>query len=111
MYLLSSEKEQSVPFIHLTHVDLDHSADGRLQVVPLRFWRVENLHGMCAPGDGEQWAAVKVHLELPGIECGAHDNHLDREGHGNGGAKSVRDNVFIKRGEREDKTRSKDSRV
>lgn len=52
LYLLSSEEEQNVPFIHLTHVDLDHRADGRLQVVPLRFRRVENFHRVRASGDG-----------------------------------------------------------
>lgn len=80
LYLLSSEEEQNVPFILLTHVDLDHSADGGLQVVALWFGGVENLHGMRASGDSQQWAAVKVHLELTGIECGTHDNDLDREG-------------------------------
>lgn len=76
-------------------MDLDHSADGRLQVVPLRFRRVENLNRVCAPGDGQQWAAVKVHLELTGVERGTHDDDLDGEGRGNRGAKSVRDNSFI----------------
>lgn len=110
-YLLSGEEEQNVPFIPLTHVDLDHSADGRLQVVPLRFRRIENLNGVRASGDGQQWAAVKIHLELTGIERGAHDDDLDREGHRSRAAKSERDNVFIKRGERKDKTKCKDSRV
>ncbi len=106
--LLSSEEEQNVPFILFAHVDLDHSADGRLQVVPLRLRRVENLHGVRASGDGQQRALVEVHLELTGVERGAHDDHLDREGQRRG-AKSVRDNVFIKRGERKDK--SQDSGV
>lgn len=105
-YLLSGEKEQNVPFILLTHVDLDHSADGRLQVVPLRLRRVENLNGVCAPGDGQQWAAVKVHLELTGIERGTHDDDLDGEGQ----RSKVCEGQFIhRRGER--KRKSKDSRV
>ena len=79
-YLLSSEEKQKVPFIHLAHVDLDHSPDGRLQVVALWFRCVENLHGVGASRDGQQWATVKVHLELAGVECGAHHNDLGREG-------------------------------
>lgn len=51
-YLLTSEEEQNIPFILLTHVNLDHGPDGCLQVVPLRFWRVENLHGVRASGNG-----------------------------------------------------------
>lgn len=78
-YLLSSEEEENVSFVRLTHVDLDHGPDGRLQVVPLRLRCVENLYGVRAPGDGQQWAAVKVHLELPSVERGAHDDDLSEE--------------------------------
>lgn len=81
-YLLSGEEEENIPFIHLTHVDLDHRADGCLQVVPLGLGRVEDLDGMRASGDGQQWAAVKVHLELAGVERGTHHNHLEGQGHG-----------------------------
>lgn len=78
-YLLSSEEEQDVALALLAHVDLDHGADGCLQVVPLGLGRVEDLHGVRAPGDGQQRAAVKVHLELSGIQCGAHDDDLVQE--------------------------------
>ena len=79
-YLLSREEEQKVPFILLTHVDLDDGADGRLQVVPLRFRRVENLDGVRTSRDAQQRAAVEVHLELAGVERGAHDDDLHGEG-------------------------------
>lgn len=51
-YLLTGEEEQNIAFVLLTHVDLDHSPDGCLQVVPLRFRCVEYLHGMRASRDG-----------------------------------------------------------
>lgn len=51
-YLLTGEEEKNITFVFFTHVDLDHSPDGRLQVVPFRFRRVEYLHGMRAPRDG-----------------------------------------------------------
>lgn len=57
-------------------MDLDDCPDGRLQVVALGLWCVEDLYGMCSAGDGEQGAAVEVHLELSGIQGGAHDNNL-----------------------------------
>ena len=74
--LLPREEEEAIALLLLTHVDLDHGADGRLQVVPLRLRGVEDLHGVGASGDGEQRAAVEVHLELSGVQCGAHDDDL-----------------------------------
>lgn len=82
---MSGEEQQNVSFITLAHVDLDHGAYGRLQVVPLRLGRVEDLHGVRAARDGEERAAVEVHLELPGVQRGAHDDHLDGQ----------RDNVLV----------------
>lgn len=81
VYLLTGEEKQSIPFILLAHVDLDHSTDSCLQVVPLWFRRIENLHWVGAPRDGEKRAVVKVHLELPSIECGTHDNDLNIDRH------------------------------
>lgn len=80
MYLLSCEEEQDVPLASLAHVDLDDGADGRLQVVPLWLRRVEDLHGVRASGDGQQRTLVEIHLELAGVERGAHDDDLEGNG-------------------------------
>lgn len=75
-YLLASEEEEAVTFIFLTHMNLDDSADGCLEVVSLRLGGVEDLHRVCTPRDGQQGTVVEVHLELPSIQGGAHDDHL-----------------------------------
>lgn len=80
VYLLSCEEEQDVALVALTHVDLDDGADGCLQVVPLRLRRVEDLHWMRASGDGQQRTLVEIHLELAGVERGAHDDDLKGNG-------------------------------
>lgn len=82
---MSGEEQKNVAFTLLTHVDLDHRANGRLQVVSLRFRRVKDLYRVRASRDGQQWAAVKVHLELASVQRGTHDDDLDRESHGDRG--------------------------
>lgn len=57
-------------------MDLNDRPDGCLQVVTLGLWGVEDLNGMRSARDGEQGAAVEVHLKLSGIQRGAHDNNL-----------------------------------
>ncbi len=47
-HFLSSEEDKDVPLHLLTEVDLDHSSDGRFQVVPLGLGGEENLNGMRA---------------------------------------------------------------
>lgn len=57
-------------------MNLDDGADGCLEVVSLGLRGVEDLHGVCAPRNSQQGAVVEVHLELPSIQCGTHDDHL-----------------------------------
>ena len=55
---------------------LNDRPDGGLQVVPLRLGRVEDLDGMRPPGHVHEGRAVKVVLELAGVQRGAHDDQL-----------------------------------
>ena len=61
-YLLAGEEHQHVAIDRLTHVQLEHGADRRLQVVALRLRRVEDLDRMRAAGDAHQRRAVEVRL-------------------------------------------------
>lgn len=75
-YLLSGEKEQYISLVFLAHVDLDDCANRRLQIVPLRLGRVEDLYGMRPAGNSEQGATVEINLELSSVQGGAHDDDL-----------------------------------
>mmetsp|Transcript_8266 Transcript_8266/g.18466 ORF Transcript_8266/g.18466 Transcript_8266/m.18466 type:complete len:218 (-) Transcript_8266:58-711(-) len=57
-------------------MDLDHRADGRLEVVALGLGRVKNLHRVEATRHLHQWRRVKVGLELASVEGGGHHDQL-----------------------------------
>lgn len=61
-YLLPCKKEKDISLRLLAHVDLDDGTDGRLQVIALRFRRVEDLDRMSATGHAHQRSIVKVLL-------------------------------------------------
>ena len=76
-YLLSCEEEQDIPFPFFAHVDLHNRSDRSLQVIPLRFRGVEDLYRVGSAGYREQRGLVKVMLEFPGVQCGAHHDNLN----------------------------------
>ena len=75
-YLLLARQKQQHVTLRLVRVDLYHRPDRRLQVVPLRLLRVENLHGMQPSRHFNQRRIQEVILELLGLQRRRHDHHF-----------------------------------
>jgi len=58
-------------------MNLDHSSDGSLKIVPLWLRGIEDLNWMCTTRDTQQGSVTKVGLELASIEGGTHDDDLE----------------------------------
>lgn len=70
---LTSEKEEDVAF-RLGQVDLHDCDECGVHVVGLRRAAVQDLHRVCAPGDGEDGAAKKVGRKLIRVQrCRGHN--------------------------------------
>ena len=81
-YLLTSEEEQNVTLFSLTHVDLQHCADGSLQVVTLRLWGVKYFHRVGPTRYTHQRCIVEVLLLLTKsflVHPQIHNQHYHKE--------------------------------
>ena len=74
-YLLAGEEDEDIA-LRLTQVDLHDGADGRLEVVSLRLWRVEDLDRVEAAGHLHERRGVEVGLELSCVQRRRHHHQL-----------------------------------